>query len=180
MTAENPLTGLVPLGYQLGDSADHARYVDSDIDVPLGQPIVLTYPTKSKATIGVPFCSARQSLLFHSFLVLSSYILQDSEDMTSTFFWRGWQRTCGGNSQGANSYAVISTHMDMVVVSLVLLIFCFVNDIQWRYDSACFDALLYDLLMLCLYAMSLYPRPLPILKRPLQFMPPLTERYVSD
>jgi hypothetical protein len=34
--------------------------------------------------------------------------------------------------------------MDMVVVSLVLLIFCFVNDIQWRYDSACFDALLYD------------------------------------
>jgi hypothetical protein len=55
--------------------------------------------------------------------------------MTSTFFWRGWQRTCGVNSQGANSYAVISTHMEMIVESLVLLIFCFVNDIQWGYDS---------------------------------------------
>lgn len=60
MTAENSLMGLVPLGYQLGDSADHARYVDSDTDVALGQPIVLTNPTKCEAAIGVPFCSARQ------------------------------------------------------------------------------------------------------------------------
>jgi hypothetical protein len=86
MTAENSLMGLVPLGYQLGDSADHARYVDSDTDVALGQPIVLTNPTKCEAAIGVPFCSARQSLLFHSFLMLSSYILQDSDNIDKHIF----------------------------------------------------------------------------------------------
>lgn len=49
MTAEHPLTGLVPLGYQLGDSADHARYVAHYIYVDSGS----QSRTRSEAT-GAP------------------------------------------------------------------------------------------------------------------------------
>lgn len=132
MTAENPLTGLVPLGYQLGDSADRARYVGTLHRCRLGQPTALRVRSNHGAP-DVPFCAAHRISYSALFLVLSSCILQGSEDTASTFFWQGWQRTCGVilKAQTMQSFPLTWTWL----WSYWCCSFCVANDIQRRYDS---------------------------------------------